>query len=61
MLYKVTLDLDAIQASDYLTPNRTYRQITTLKNYDKYTFFPRIIVHVNAFPAFIHFFLPWHS
>ena len=30
-----------------------YRQIPTLKNYDKYTFFPRTIIHWNALPAFI--------
>ena len=30
-----------------------YRQIPTLKNYDKYTFFPRTILHWNALPAFI--------
>ena len=62
MLYKVTYDLVAILASDYLTPNRrqsrhihtlAYRQIPTLKNYDKYTFFPRTIIHWNALPAFI--------
>ena len=62
MLYKVTYDLVAIPASDYLTPNRrqsrhihslAYRQIPTLKNYDKYTFFLRTIVHRNALPAFI--------
>ena len=62
MLYKVTYDLIAIPASDYLTPNRrqsrhihtlTYRQIPTLKNYDKYTFFPRTIIHWNALLAFI--------
>ena len=62
MLYKVTYDLFAIPASDYLLPNRrqsrhihslAYRQIPTLKNYDKYTFFPRTIIHWNALPAFI--------
>ena len=49
MLYKITYDLVAIPASDCLTPNRrqsrhihtlAYRQIPTLKNYDKYTSFP---------------------
>ena len=65
MLYKVEpwpYDLVAIPASDYLTPNRrqsrhihtlAYRQIPTLKNYDKYTFFPRTIIHWNALPAFM--------
>ena len=61
MLYKVTYDLVAILASDYLTPNRrqsrhihtlAYRQVPTL-NYDKYTFFPRSVIHWNALPAFI--------
>ena len=61
MLYKVTYDRVAIPASDYLTttvgsPNIStlaYRQIPTLKSYDKYTFFPRTIIHWNALPAFI--------
>ena len=62
MLYKVTYDLVAIPASDYLTPTRrqsrhihtlAYRQIPTFKSYDKYTFFPRTIIHWNALPAFI--------
>ena len=62
MLYKVTYDIVAIPASDYLTPNRrqsrhihtlAYRQIPTLKNYDKYPFFPRTIIHWNALPSFI--------
>ena len=62
MLYKVTYDLVAIPVSDYLTPNRgqsrhihslAYRQIPTLKNHNKYTFFPRTIIHWNALPAFI--------
>ena len=62
MLYKVTYDLVAIPASNYLTPNRrqsrhiyslAYRQIPSLKNYAKYTFFPRTIIHWNALSAFI--------
>ena len=62
MLYKITYDIVAIPASDYLTPNRrqsrhihtlAYRQIPTLKNYNKYTFFPRTIIHWNALSAFI--------
>ena len=35
------------------TSTLAYRQIPTLKNYDKYTFFPRTIIHWNALPAFI--------
>ena len=59
MLYKITYDLVAIPAFDCLTPNHrqsrhihtlAYRQIPTLKNYDKYTFFPRTIIHWNAPP-----------
>ena len=61
ILYKVTYDRVAIPASDYLTSTvgspdistLAYRQIPTLKNYDKYTFFPRTIIHWNALPAFI--------
>ena len=62
VLYKVTYDLVAIPVSYYPTPYRrqyrniytlAYRQIPTLKNYDKYTFFPRTIIHWNALPAFI--------
>ena len=62
MLYKVTYDLVATPASDYLTPNRkqsrhihplAYRQMPTFKNYDKYTFFLRTIIQWNALPAFI--------
>ena len=65
MLYKDTYELVAIPASYYLTPNRrqsrhihslAYRQISTLKNYYKYTFFPRTIIHWNALPAFIPLF-----
>ena len=54
MLYKVTYDLVAIPASDYLTPNRRQSgHINILANYDKYTFFPRTIIHWNALLAFI--------
>ena len=62
MLYKVTYDFVAIPASDYLAQNRrqsrhihtlAYRQIPTLKDYYKYTIFPRTIIHWNALPAFI--------
>ena len=58
MMFKLV----SIPASYYLTPNRrqsrhihslAYRQISTLKNYYKYTFFPRTVIHWNALPAFI--------
>ena len=60
MNYKVTYDLVAIPASDYLVPNcrasghihsLAYRQIQTLKDYYRFTFFPRTIIHWNALPA----------
>ena len=56
-LYKVKYDLIAIHASDYLIRNTrpssknhqmAYRQIITLKDFYKYTFFPRTIIHWNA-------------
>ena len=62
LLYKVTYVLVAIPATDYLVRNtrpstRThslaYRQISTLKDYYKFTFFPRTIIHWNALPAHI--------
>ena len=62
LLYKVTYDLVAIPASDYLIRNTrpssrnhpiAYRQITTLKDYYKFTFFPRTIIHWNALPHHI--------
>ena len=62
LMYKITYDLVAIPAADYLIPNtrqsrhnhlRAYRQIPTLKDYYKYTFFPRTIVHWNALPFYI--------
>ena len=62
LLYKVTYDLVAIPASDYLIRNTrpssrnhsyAYRQITTLRDYYKYTFFPRTIIHWNALPPHI--------
>ena len=62
MMYKVTYDLVAIPASDYLVRNtRTsqhihplaYRQIQTLKDYYRFTFFLRTIMHWNALPATI--------
>ena len=62
MLYKVTYDLVAIPASQYLTRNTrpsrhihplSYRQIPTLNEYYSFTFFPRSIIHWNALPAHI--------
>ena len=62
LLYKVTYDLVAIPASDYLIRNTrpssrnhsyAYRQFTTLRDYYKYTFFPRTIIHWNALPPHI--------
>ena len=62
MLYKVTYDLVAIRVSQYLTRNTrlsrhihplSYRQIPTLKDYYRFTFFPRSIIHWNALPAHI--------
>ena len=62
LMYKITYDLEAIHAADYLIPNTrqsihnhqlAYRQIPTLKDYYKYTFFPRTIVHWNALPLYI--------
>ena len=62
LMYKITYDLVAIPAADYLIPNTrqsrhnqllAYRQIPTLKDYYKYTFFPRTIVHWNALPFYI--------
>ena len=57
-MYKITYDLVA----NYLIPNTRqsrhnhllpYRQIPTLKDYYKYTFFSRTIVHWNALPFYI--------
>ena len=62
LLYKVTYDLVAIPASDYLIRNTrlssrihplAYWQITTLKDYYKYTYFPRTSIHWNALPHHI--------
>ena len=62
LMYKITYDLVAIPAANYLIPNTrqsrhnhllAYRQIPTLKDYYKYTFFPRTIVHWNALPFYI--------
>ena len=57
LMYKITYDLVAIPAADCLIPNTrpsksnhllAYRQIPTLRDYYKYTFFPSTIVHWNA-------------
>ena len=62
MLYNVTYDLVAIPASQYLTRNTrlsshihplSYRQIPTLKDCYRFTFFSRSIIHWNALPAHI--------
>ena len=62
MLYKVTYDLVAIPAFQYLIGNTrlsrhihplSYRQIPTLKDYYRFTFFPMSIIHWNALPALI--------
>ena len=64
LMYKITYDLVAIHvpAADYQIPNTrqsrhnhqlAYRQIPTLKDYYKFTFFPRTIVHWNALPFYI--------
>ena len=62
LMYKIIYDLIAIHAADYLIPNTrqskhnhlvAYRQIPTLKDYYKYIFFPRTIVHRNALPFHI--------
>ena len=62
LMYKITYDLVAIAAADYLIPNArqsrhnhllAYRQIPTLKDYYKYTFFPRTIVHWKALSFYI--------
>ena len=70
LMYKITYDLVAIPAADYLILNtrqprhnhlQAYRQIPTLKDYYKYTFFPRTIVHWNALPFYILFYLLWYN
>ena len=69
LMDKITYDLVAIPAADYLIPNTrqsrhnhqlAYRQIPTLKDYYKFIFFPRTIVHWNALPFFL-FYLLWHN
>ena len=60
MLYKVTYNLVIIYASQYLTHNTRLskhihplikRQIPTFKDYYRFTFFQRSIVHWNALPT----------
>ena len=62
LMFKITYDLATILAADYLIPNTSqsrhnhqlaYRQIPTLTDYYKYTFFPRTIVQWNALPLYI--------
>ena len=62
LLYKVTYDLVAIPAQDFLIRNTrqssrnhpmAYRQILALRDYYKFTFFPRTIIHWNALPLHI--------
>ena len=63
IMYKVTYDLVAIPASEYLIPNGReskfiyplpYKQIIpTSSNYYKYSFSPRTIIHWNALPTCI--------
>ena len=62
LLYKITYDLVAIPASDYLMRNArpfsrnhpmAYGQITTLKDFYKYTFFPWTIIQWNVLPHHI--------
>ena len=62
VMYKITYDLVAIPAADYLIPNTrqsrhnhqlAYRQIPTLKDSYKFIFFPCTIVHWNALPFYI--------
>ena len=71
MLYKVTYDLVAIPASNYLTPNRkqsrhihslAYRQIPTLKNYyiNTPSFLERSYIGMPSQLSYLYF-LPWHS
>ena len=62
LMYKIIYDLVAIPAADYVIPSTrqsrhnhqlAYRQIPTLKDNYKFTFFPRTIVHWNALPFYI--------
>ena len=60
MIYKVTYGLVAIPASLYLVRSTrasrhihslAYRQILTLKDYYRFTFFPKTIIYWNTFTA----------
>ena len=56
LMNKITYDLVAIPANTRQSRHNhqlAYRQIPTLKDYYKYTFFPRTIVHWNALPFYI--------
>ena len=62
LMYKITYYLLAIPTADYLILNTRqsrhnhqlpYRQIPTLKEYHKYTFFPHTIDHWKALPFYI--------
>ena len=59
LLYKITNDLVAIPIQPYLSPitrptrtshNLAFRQISTSKDFYKFSFFPRTIVHWNLLP-----------
>lgn len=59
MFHNILHNQVAIQAENYLTPNtrssrtshsQAFRQIQTVTDYHKYSFFPRTIVHWNALP-----------
>ena len=61
LMYKATYDVVAIPATDLIPNTRqsrhnhqlVFRQIPTLKDYYKFTFFPRTIVHWNTLPFYI--------
>ena len=62
IMYKIAYDLVAIPAADNLISNTrqsrynhqlAYRQIPTLKDYYKYTYILRTIIHWNALPPYI--------
>ena len=72
MMNKVTYNIVAIPASLDLVRNTrasrhihplAYRQIQNLKDYYRFTFFPRTIIHWNAPPPLPTYrpFPPWHS
>ena len=70
MVYKVTYDLVAIPASDFLVRNTrasrhihplTYRQIQTLKDYYRFTFSPEQLSTGKLSLLSYRPFLPWHS